>query len=107
MDPDRARELLAAERRRLKHALSQGGRHEDGEQSDPFFDASNLAADLYEAELDEGLEEDLHDELDAVDRAGRRFQAGLYGYSVSGQRIPDERLEIFPAAELTTEEEAA
>jgi RNA polymerase-binding transcription factor len=108
MHPDRARELLAAERRRLEHSLSHRGRQHDGEQSDPFFDAANLASDLYEAELDEGREEDLQDELAAVERAERRLQAGLYGYSVrSGERIPDERLEIFPTAELTREEQEA
>ena len=51
MNPDRARELLAAERRRLERALGHRGRQEDGEQSDPFFEAANLAADLYDAEL--------------------------------------------------------
>lgn len=107
MNPDRARELLAAERRRLEQALSHRGRQEDGEQSDPFFDAANLAADLYEAELEEGLEEDLHGKLAAVERAERRLEAGRYGYSIrSGRRIPDERLEMLPAAELTTEEQA-
>jgi RNA polymerase-binding transcription factor len=108
MHPDRARELLAAERRRLEHALSHRGRQDDGEQSDPFFDAANLAADLYEAELDEGLEEDLLGELAGVERAERRLQAGTYGYSIrSGQQIADARLEILPTAELTTEEEEA
>ncbi|MGH2935815.1 MAG: TraR/DksA family transcriptional regulator [Gaiellaceae bacterium] len=108
MHPDRARELLATERRRLEHALSHRGHQEDGEQSDPFFDTSNLAADLYQEELDEGLEEELRNELTAVERAERRLQAGTYGYSVrSGQRIPDERLEIVPTAELTEEEAEA
>lgn len=108
MHPDRARELLAAERRRLELALGHRGRQDDGEQSDPFFDTSNLAADLYQEELDEGLEEDLREELAAVERAEHRLDAGIYGYSVrSGQRIPDGRLEILPTAELTAEEEAA
>jgi DnaK suppressor protein len=108
MHPDRARELLATERRRLEHALSHRGREEDGEQSDPFFDTSNLATELYLEELDEGLEEDLRDELAAVERAERRLQAGAYGYSVrSGLPISDERLEIFPTAELTKEEAEA
>ena len=37
-----------------------------------------------------------------------RLAAGTYGLSVqSGERIPDERLEALPAAELTADEERA
>ena len=57
MDVERARELLAAERRRLERALAQRSHQEDGEESDPFFNPANLAADLYQEELDEGLAE--------------------------------------------------
>jgi DnaK suppressor protein len=42
-----------------------------------------------------------------VERAEARLAAGTYGLSIeSGKPIPDERLEILPAAERTTEEEA-
>lgn len=37
MQVERARELLAAERRRLERALAQRARQDDGEESDPFF----------------------------------------------------------------------
>jgi hypothetical protein len=55
MDPDRARELLAAERRRLESAIAALRHQDDGDQSDPFFDAANDASELYIDELDEGL----------------------------------------------------
>ena len=44
MRVERARELLAAERRRLERALAQHARQDDGEESDPFFNPANLAA---------------------------------------------------------------
>ena len=60
---------------------------------------------LYQAEFDAGRAEDLAKELAAVERAEARLAAGTYGLSVeSGEPIPDERLEAFPAAEHTVEE---
>jgi DnaK suppressor protein len=105
MDPDRARELLRAERQRIERALSGVERQEDSEPADDF-DPANLAADLYQDEFDEGLEADLRDQLAAVERAEQRLAAGAYGVSVeSGERIPDERLEAFPTAERTAAEQ--
>ena len=105
MDPERARELLAAERERIERALRRLGPVDDGEEADEF-DAANLAADLYQDELAEGLEEDLREQLAAVERAEARLAAGTYGLSIeSGQPIPDERLEALPTAELTADEE--
>ena len=105
MDPDRARELLGAERQRIERALSGVERQEDSEPADEY-DPANLAADLYQDEFDEGLEADLRDQLAAVERAEQRLAAGTYGVSVeSGERIPDERLEAFPTAERTAAEQ--
>ena len=99
MDPDRAGELLRAERQRIERALSGVERRGDSERADDS-DPANLAADLYQDEFDEGLEADLRDQLAAVERAEQRLAAGTYGVSVeSGEPIPDERLEAFPTAE--------
>ena len=107
MDPDRARDLLAAERSRIERSLARIARQDDAEEVDDQ-DPANLASDLYEDELDEGLREDLEAQLAAVERAEARLDAGTYGLSVeSGAPIPDERLEIFPTAERTVEEEEA
>jgi DnaK suppressor protein len=105
MNVDRARELLAAERTRLEHSLARRAHEDDGEESD-VEDPANLATDLYQDELDEGLADDLREQLAAVQRAEERLAAGTYGLSIeSGQPIPDERLEAFPTAELTADEE--
>ena len=106
MDPERVRELLAGERERIERALAKL-RHEDtGEPADEE-DPGNLGSDLYQEELDEGLADDLREELAAVERAEARLAAGTYGLSIeSGKPIPDERLEALPTAERTVEEEA-
>ena len=106
MDPERARTLLAAERERIERALAQLGHQDTGEPADEE-DPANQAADLYQDELDEGLADDLREELAAVERAEARLVAGTFGRSIeSGEPIPDERLEARPAAERTAEEEA-
>lgn len=108
MDDRRARDLLAAERERLQREIARHMHEDDGEQSDPFFDPGNLAAKLYQDELDETLEDDLRVQLAALERAEQRLEAGTYGHSIeSGEPIPDERLEALPTAELAIEEERA
>lgn len=106
MDPDRARALLGAERDRIERALGRLGRQNTGEETDDLYPA-NLASELYQDELDEGLADELRAELAAVERAEARLAEGTYGLSVeSGKPIPDERLEALPTAERTAEEEA-
>jgi DnaK suppressor protein len=105
MNAERASELLAAERARIERTLARRGHEDDSEPADEL-DPANLASDLFEDELDEGLAEDLREQLAAVERAEARLAAGTYGLSVeSGEPIPDERLEAVPTAELTVEEE--
>jgi DnaK suppressor protein len=105
MDPDRARELLAEERKRLEHALAGLARADSGELTDQD-EPADQASDLYTNELDEGLSDDLREALAAVERAEARLADGTYGLSVeSGQPIPDDRLEAIPTAERTVEEQ--
>ena len=107
MDADRAAELLLAERTRIEGALARLGPVDDGEEVDEY-DEANRASDLYQDEFNEGLADDLREQLAAVARAEARLAEGTYGLSVeSGEPIPDERLEALPAAELTADEERA
>jgi DnaK suppressor protein len=107
METDQARELLAAERKRIERELA-GVRHEDDGEPADEFDPANLASDLYQDEFNEGRADDLQEQLAALERAEARLAAGTYGLSVeSGQPIPDERLEAVPTAELTADEERA
>jgi DnaK suppressor protein len=104
MDPDRARELLAAERARIERALAQLGPEDSGEME--IADLGNLASNTLDNELNEGIADDLRDELSAIERAEARLADGTYGISVvSGKPIPDERLEAVPAADRLVDEE--
>jgi RNA polymerase-binding transcription factor len=106
VDREHAQELLQAERKRIEHALARLRPEDDGTESNT--DDADLASNTYQDELNEGLAEDLREQLAAVGRAEARLAAGTYGLSIeSGKPIPDERLEILPTAELTAEEEAA
>jgi DnaK suppressor protein len=105
VDDDRARELLQEERQRIERALA-GRRHQEDSEPADEIDPANLASDLYQDEFDEGLAEDLREQLAAVERAEQRLANGTYGLSIeSGERIPDDRLEVVPAAEFTADEE--
>lgn len=105
MDPDRARELLSAERVRIEGELRRLAPEDDSEEADEY-DPANLASDLYQDEFDEGRSDDLREQLAAVSRAEQRLADGTYGLSIqSGRPIPDERLEAIPTAERTADEE--
>ena len=106
MDPDRARELLERERKRIEQAiagLSDDGSDGAAEESEPGDRGSE---DLYQDEFDAGLAEDLAEQLAALERAEARLAAGTFGRSIeSGLPIPDERLEALPTAERTVAEQ--
>jgi DnaK suppressor protein len=107
MDSERARELLSAERARVERALRELRPADTAEPDDYVSDPGNLASELYQEELDEGLTDDLRAQLAAIGRAEQRLADGTYGLSVeSGEPIPDERLEALPTAERTVDEEA-
>ena len=106
MDPERARELLEAERARIERALKRRGHVDNGDLSNEDEEPADAGTDLYDDELEEGLRDELMAQLEAVERAEARLAAGTFGVSVSsGKPIPDERLEAVPTAELTVEEE--
>jgi DnaK suppressor protein len=106
MEAEHARELLARERARLERALADARAREADDDPDPY-EASDVAPDLFDAQLGEGLAERLTEELEALERAERRLTEGTYGLSVeSGEPIPDGRLEVIPWAERTAEEQS-
>jgi DnaK suppressor protein len=106
MSPERAQELLAAERRRIERSLADLGEPIGTDELSNLDNPADQGTVLYERELDEGLIEQLRRELEALERAEARLAEGTYGLSVeSGAPIPDERLEAYPLAERTVEEE--
>ncbi len=106
MDAEEARELLASERARIERALA-GATQPAGDDEGDVFDSGDVASDLLESEIDEGVAERLRDELAAIERAERRLAEGTYGLSVeNAEPIPDARLRSIPWAERTAEEQA-
>jgi DnaK suppressor protein len=103
MDPERARERLANERARIEQELERIGRPE---AADAPQDSGDQADELEQEATDDALRGDLKQALEAIERAEARLEEGTYGVSVvSGDPIPDERLEAIPWADRTVEEE--
>jgi RNA polymerase-binding transcription factor len=103
MDADRGRKLVAQERERIEKAIAELDPESTAESVEP---GDRDTEDLYQQEFDEGRAGDLQEQLEAVERAEARLEAGTYGMSVeSGEPIPDARLEALPTAERTVAEE--
>jgi DnaK suppressor protein len=103
MDPERARERLAEERARIEREL---GEHDQPDASDEPKDSGDQANELEQADTDRALSDDLRQTLEAIERAEARLEEGTYGVSVvSGDPIPDERLEVVPWADRNVGEE--
>jgi len=94
MDTEDARARLTRERERVEQALAG-------------LEPAEEQADTHKVtELDEALAESLREELAAIERAEQRLAEGTYGLSVlSGEPIPDARLEAVPWVERTIEEQ--
>ena len=103
MDAERARERLAEERTRVERELQEHGQRQAADEPE---DTGDQAADLEQAETDSALRDDLRHTLEAIERAEARLGEGTYGVSVvSGDPIPDERLEAIPWADRKVDEE--
>lgn len=103
MDAEQARQRLAEEKARVERELDAIGPQQAGEEPE---DTGDQATDLDQAGKDEAIREDLRRTLDAIGRAEQRLEEGSYGKSViSGDPIPDERLEAIPWADRNVDEE--
>ncbi len=106
MDPERAHELLAQERKRIEDALAALENQGPLESDDRVEPGDVDDEDLYQDEFDAGRAQQLRTDLAALERAEARLAEGTYGLSVeSGEPIPDSRLEAIPTAERTVEEQ--
>jgi DnaK suppressor protein len=102
MDAEKARARLADEKARIQRELEE---HMSRAADEPE-DSGDQANELEQASTDSALREDLKPTLEAIERAESRLQDGSYGVSVvSGDPIPDERLEAIPWADRNVGEE--
>ena len=110
MDVERARALVAGERRRIEAALADLAGDEgadEGSRDDQAGESAEAGSDIQHEMTDQALTASLEQELAAVGRAEARLADGTYGLSIdSGAPIPDDRLEAAPLAERTVEEQA-
>jgi DnaK suppressor protein len=115
MDLERARARLEQERERLlairRGLTGENGTFGAGPQSTSELSSydqhpGDLGTETYEQEQTATLLAQVDSELSDIEAALRRVEEGTYGYSVlSGEPIPDERLEALPAARYTVEEQ--
>jgi DnaK suppressor protein len=102
MDPERARQRLAEERARIEAELARHGGDRTTEEQRDYGDQ---AAELDQSERDEAIREELEQTLGEIEAAERRLENGSYGVSVvSGEPIPDDRLELVPWADRKADE---
>jgi len=108
MDQSVARERLVAERAEVAQLLTDAvsaGRQDREVEVDETGDYADSAQPLTAQGVDDAIAEGFRARIAAIDRALKRLDDGTYGRSVlSGDPIPDERLDADPAAELTVEE---
>jgi DnaK suppressor protein len=107
MDDQRALALLGAERVRVESLLNDLSAESDSDRSaaNEPGDMGDSAEPLTSQGLDDAVAAGLRDRLAALERAEQRVAAGTFGRSIlSGEVIPDDRLEADPAAELTVDE---
>lgn len=106
MDPEHAADLLARERARVENSLDSL-RSETAENGTVGgeMEPEDRAASLTQFETDSALSERLRRELELITAAEERLRNGTYGLSVvSGEEIPDDRLEALPWADRKADE---
>ncbi|HET8975206.1 MAG TPA: hypothetical protein VFN15_01145 [Solirubrobacterales bacterium] len=98
MDPDGARKRLGEERARIEQELADLG--DPSVTSDEAEATEDKAVQLDQIEREQVIREELKGTLAAIERAQKRLEDGTYGTSVvSGEPIPEERLEAVPWAD--------
>jgi DnaK suppressor protein len=115
MDEQRARELLQAERERLERIrdtelvphLSESQQDSTSELSSFDQHPGDVGTETHDRERDESILENVNAQLRDIEAAFARLEDGTYGVcEATGEQIPDERLEVMPAARYTVAAQA-
>jgi len=117
MEPDAAREHLAAEHERLQrlqagfeaeHLHDQSSEEQTGDLAHFGQHEADAASATFEREKDLSILEQVEAELHDVERALRRLDDGTYGTcEACGGAISDDRLEAMPAARFCIDHQSA
>ena len=115
IDTDRYKELLEAEKARLTGAVDFLERENPGTMSDELGEVGSggtdnhlgdMASEMYDRELDEGLEEGAQQTLDEIEAALIRIEEGTYGVcEICGEPIGADRLSAIPWARLCIDDQ--
>jgi DnaK suppressor protein len=116
VDNDEVRRLLEEEKGRLEHVrngFDDDHLHDESEDestSEPSHLSQHLAdtgSETFEREKEFSILEAVEAELDDIERALRRLDAGSYGTcDICHQPIGDERLEAMPATRFCVDHQA-
>lgn len=109
LDMEHFKKLLEAEQKELEEDLAQLGRINPDDDEDwevvkedlnvLTSDFNELADEFEEFESDAAILNELEVRLNEVKHALKKIEKGAYGIcEVSGKEIPEERLEVNPAA---------
>jgi RNA polymerase-binding transcription factor DksA len=106
VNPDEARERLAAERARVEGLIGTvraeiGDEPENEQLAEPAYDQhpADTGSETFEREKDLSILEQLEAELAEIQAALQRVEEGTYGIDeVTGEPIAPERLDALPAA---------
>ena len=102
MDAAQAKQRLAEERARVEKELEGIGAPISEDEPE---DSGDAADDLQQDATDDAVREGLRRTLQDIERAEQRLAEGTYGKSVvSGDPIPEERLEALPWADRKVDE---
>lgn len=111
LDLDRFRSELERERARLiaaREAVNHRGSlaEETGELASGADHLGDHASEVFQRELDNGLEENAEHLVSEIDAALGRIESGTYGTCVAcGRPIGEERLEAVPWATLCIDDQ--
>ena len=110
IDTAQYRKLLEAEKGRLTGAVEFLERENPGTMSEELGEVASggtdnhlgdMASEMYDRELDEGLEEGAQQTIDEIDAALIRIEEGSYGVcEICGEPIGAERLSAIPWTRL-------
>jgi RNA polymerase-binding transcription factor DksA len=106
IDTDEYRKLLEEEKARLTGAVQFLERENPGSMSEELGELTDgatdnhlgdMATEMYDRELDQGLEEGAQQTLDEIEAALIRIEDGTYGVcEIGGEPIGAERLAAIP-----------
>ena len=95
-----------AELERMSRGMREDERERSQEHQDTQPDSGDQSQYIFDREMDATLGQQFDREIEGVNRALEKIEEGTYGFDdATGELIPKGRLEAFPEAIYTVEEQ--